>query len=152
MSKDRNISARVRALIEAPIREAGYLLWEVSFAKEGPDDTLFVMIDSDKGIDLDDCTRVTHLIDPILDEADPIPTSYYLEVSSAGAERRLQTAEQFEWMLGHEVLVLLYAPRDGKKELSGVLEAYSDGELTVGGVTLEKGSYSTVKTVDPSMQ
>lgn len=151
MSKG-NISALVRSLIEGPIQEAGYVLWEVSFAKEGPDDTLFVMIDSENGIDLDDCTKITHLIDPILDEADPIPTSYYLEVSSAGAERVLKTPEQFAQMIGREVAISLYSPIDGKKELCGTLAAYEDGTVTVDQTVLEKGKYATVRTVDRSMQ
>ncbi len=152
MSKEQNIAARVRALIEEPIREAGYLLWEVSFAKEGPDDTLFVMIDSPDGIDLDDCTKVTHLIDPILDEADPIPQSYYLEVSSAGSSRTLKTPEQFCLMQGKEVTASLYRAVDGAKEITGTLVSYEDGTLTIGETVLEKGSYSTVKTVDPTME
>ncbi|MBQ2253096.1 MAG: ribosome maturation factor RimP [Clostridia bacterium] len=152
MSKNQNIASRVRALIEEPIREAGYLLWDVDFAKEGPDDTLFVVIDRPEGIGLDDCAAVTHLIDPILDEADPIPTSYYLEVSSAGAERTLKTEEQFLQMLGKPVVASLYSPLDGKKEVEGTLVAYEEGTVTVGDVVLEKGRYSAVRTVDPSMQ
>ena len=151
MSKNQNVASRVRALIEGPITEAGYLLWDVDFAKEGPDDTLFVVIDHEKGIDLDDCTKVTHLIDPILDEADPIPTSYYLEVSSAGAERVLKTAAQFEAMHGREVVVSLYAPKDGAKEICGTLDAYTETAITVGGVVLEKGAYSRVCTVDTTV-
>ncbi|MBQ2253175.1 MAG: ribosome maturation factor RimP [Clostridia bacterium] len=148
MSKDKNVASRVRSLIEGPITEAGYLLWDVEFAKEGPDDTLFVIIDKAGGIDLDDCTAVTHLIDPILDEADPIPTSYYLEVSSAGAERVLKTAAHFEAMLGERVVASLYAPLDGAKEVEGTLDAYSETSVTVGGVVLEKGTYSVVRTLD----
>lgn len=152
MSKDKNIAAKVRALIEAPITDAGYFLWEVDFAKEGPDDTLFVLIDSPQGIGLDDCERITRLIDPILDEADPIPQSYYLEVSSAGAERVLKTPEQFERMIGNTVTASLYAPLDGQKEIAGELVSYDAGAIVIGSVKLEKGSYSTVKTVDSSMQ
>lgn len=151
MSKNQNIASRVRALIEKPVTAAGYLLWDVEFAKEGPDDTLFVVIDREGGIGLDDCAAVTHLIDPILDEADPIEQSYYLEVSSAGAERVLKTPQHFEAMLGNCVSVNLYAPKNGTKEVVGTLDSYLDGAIVVGGVALEKGTYSTVRTVDTTV-
>ncbi len=148
LSKALPIAQRVRALIEEPITQAGYLLWDVSFAKEGPDDTLFVLIDSPCGIGLSDCEKVTRLIDPILDEADPIEGSYYLEVSSTGSERVLKTPEHFAACMGQTVVASLYRPVDGQKELIGELKSYEDGVLTIGETALEKGAYSTVKTVD----
>ena len=152
MSKTGSVAEKVRALIAPSVTAAGYVLWDVEFAKEGPDDTLFVLIDSPAGIGLDDCEKVTRLIDPILDEADPIPQSYYLEVSSPGSERVLKREEHFLASIGKPVTVSLYAPRNGEKEIVGTLASYADGDLTVGGITLEKGSYSSVKTVDETMQ
>lgn len=148
MSKAQNIASLVRTLIEGPITEAGYSLWDVTFAKEGPDDTLFVLLDREGGIGLSDCERVTHLIDPILDEADPIPGSYYLEVSSAGTERELRTAEHFAKYLGRTVCALLYTPIDGSRTLCGTLTAYEDGRVTIGETTLDPRAYSAVRAAD----
>ena len=144
----QSLSARIRALIEPAITQAGYFLWDVEFRKEGGDDTLFVLIDRDEGIGIADCETVTRLIDPILDEADPIEQSYYLEVSSAGIERNLKTPEHFALSLGKTVHVSLYQPRNGKKELTGTLDASENGNITVGGVLLEKGAFAAVKTMD----
>lgn len=144
----QSLSARIRALIEPAITDAGYALWEVDFRKEGGDNTLFVLIDRAGGITLDDCEKVTRLIDPILDQADPIAESYFLEVSSAGIERSLKTPEQFALSIGKEVAVSLYQPKDGTKELIGTLNAYENGDLLIGDIRLTKGAYAAVKTLD----
>ncbi len=67
----------------------GLRLWDVRFEKEGPDWFLRVLIDRDEPMDTDTCAEVSHAIDPLLDEADPIDQSYYLEVGSPGMGRRL---------------------------------------------------------------
>ncbi len=121
---------KVAALIEDVIKERGLLLWDVKFVKEGASWYLRVIIDKDGGVDINDCTDVTHLIDPIIDEADPINVSYYLEVCSPGLERELSEEWHFEKYIGSPVKVKLIRPRDGKREFSGVLNAY-DGNVTV---------------------
>ena len=118
------IATLVEACVRAPIEEAGYLLWDVDFYKEGTDFNLLITIenpDRQKPIDLEDCEKVTHLINPILDEADPIEGSYYLEVSSAGLERPLERAEHFEFYRMSPVNLRLYAPVDGTKSVTGIL-------------------------------
>ena len=76
-----------------------------------------------------------------MDEADPIQGSYTFEVSSAGADRALKKPGHFAQFLGSEVEVKLYRPRDGRKELVGVLKGYEDGA-----VTLEADGEETVLT------
>lgn len=128
------IAATVEELIREPVQGAGYLLWDVDYYKEGADYNLLVTIenpDREKPIDLDDCEKVSRLLSPILDEADPIQDMYYLEVSSAGLERQLCRPEHFEFYLGRPVSVRLYAPVNGVKSLAGTLLAYGDDALTL---------------------
>ncbi|MBQ3076103.1 MAG: ribosome maturation factor RimP [Clostridia bacterium] len=127
------IAALVEELIREPVREAGYLLWDVDYYKEGADYNLLVTIenpDREKPIDLDDCEKVSRLLSPMLDEADPIQDMYYLEVSSAGLERTLTRPEHFDFYLGRPVSVRLYAPLNGAKSLAGILLAYGDDTFT----------------------
>ena len=71
-------------------------------------------------------------MDPILDEKDPIPTSYTFEVCSAGLERSLKRPSDFARFMGSDVLVRLYRPKDGTKEFPGVLRGYGeDGSITI---------------------
>ena len=91
-------------------------------------------IDSDDGVDIDDCEAVHRAIDPVLDEADPIPVQYYLEVSSPGVERELRTCAHFEYAVGREIDLKVFTAIDGSKQLTGVLNSFDpDGKtLTVG--------------------
>lgn len=72
----------VKDLINDIIVSNGYRLEDVLYAKEGSTWFLRVIIDKDGIINVDDCSRVTNLINPILDEADPIEDSYILDVCS----------------------------------------------------------------------
>ncbi len=109
-SGKRNIAATVKALIAPVVEQMVFLLWDVSYMKEGASWNLVVTIDSPDGITITDCEHVTHAINPILDKADPIPDSYYLEVSSPGLERVLKSDEQFAAMVGSNVEVSLFVP------------------------------------------
>ena len=117
---------RVYSLIEETVKAQGVELWDVRFLKEGANWYLRVFIDKPEGISIDDCTNVSHAIDPIIDEADPIDKSYYLEVCSPGIQRELTRAWHFEAMIGKEIKIKLYKALDGKKEFSGILKSYDE--------------------------
>ncbi|MBR4122962.1 MAG: ribosome maturation factor RimP, partial [Clostridia bacterium] len=111
-----NVADRVYTLIKEAVEEQGVMLWDVRFLKEGASWYLRVFIDSESGITIDDCTNVSHAIDPIIDEADPIDKAYYLEVCSPGIERELTRPFHFESVIGQRVKVKLYKAIDSKKE------------------------------------
>jgi len=135
--RPKNIAERVRDLLFPVVLEAECYLWDVEYVKEGAEMILRVVIDSNEGITLDDCERVTRAIDPVLDEADPIESSYRLEVTSPGVERPLTRPDHFEACIGDEIEVRLYAPVNGSKTLRGILTAAAEKEFTV---TLPDGS------------
>ena len=115
-----------------PIIEAnGCTLWDVEYVREGAERYLRVYIDKDGGIEIDDCEKIHRALDPVLDEKDPISESYHFEVCSAGLERALKRPADFEKFMGSAVLVKLYRPRNGMKEIPAVLTGYEDGRITV---------------------
>lgn len=116
-----NAAERVYALIEETVKAQGVTLWDVRFVKEGASWYLRVFIDKEDGITIDDCTNVSHAIDPVIDQADPIDKSYYLEVCSCGVERELVKPWHFAAVLGQKIKVKLYKAIDGVKEFSGEL-------------------------------
>ena len=124
-----NTAEKVFELIRTTVEAEGVSLWDVRFLKEGASWYLRVFIDKNEGVSIDDCTNVSHAIDPIIDEADPIDVPYYLEVCSPGIERELTRPQHFEQMLGERVKIRLYKAVDGKKEFIGVLK--SAGEKIV---------------------
>lgn len=76
------ITKKVRSLIEPIVIENGYRIDEVLYEKEGSLYFLRVIIDKDGIINIDDCVIVSKLINPILDEEDPIDDNYILDVCS----------------------------------------------------------------------
>lgn len=133
-----NAAEKVFSLIEDIVKEQGVQLWDVRFVKEGASWYLRVFIDKDGGVSIDDCSNVSRAIDPVIDEADPIDVSYYLEVCSPGLERELTRPEHFEKMLGRKIRVGLYKAVDGVKEFTGELKAFNGGAvIEAGGVVHE---------------
>ena len=139
------ITEKVEALAKPVVEEEGCELWAVEYVREAGSWYLRVLIDKDGGVGIDDCERISRRLDPILDEADPIPDSYVFEVGSAGAERELKRPSDFERYIGSEIEVKLYQPYQGKKSYVGTLEAYVGGDVTVSSVLLKKEQIAQVK-------
>ena len=114
------------------VERAGLELWDVEYVTEGGQRYLRVYLDSPNGVDLDQCEAVSRAMDPILDEADPVPDSYIFEVSSAGCERALKRPGDFERFTGSLVEVRLYSAVDGAKQWIGKLTGYDDGDVIIG--------------------
>ena len=128
MSKIESI---VTKLAQPVIEAQGLELWDVEYVTEGGQRYLRVFLDSPNGVDIDQCEAVSRALDPILDEADPIPDSYVFEVGSAGAERELKRPGDFERFMGSEVEVRLYQPVNGSKTFVGELTGYDKGNVSV---------------------
>jgi len=123
----------------------GMELWDVEYVTEAGQKHLRVYIDGPEGVSIDDCEAISRILDPMLDETDPIADSYIFEVSSAGAERQLKRPSDFERFMGKKVEVKLYQVVDGSKLWIGALEGYSDGAVTVDGHTFSKGQVASVR-------
>ncbi|MGI6168560.1 MAG: ribosome maturation factor RimP [Christensenellales bacterium] len=118
------VTDAISALIQQPVEQLGYSLVDIEFKKESIGWVLTVYIDHEHGIGLEDCEKVSALIDPIIDENDPINQRYYLSVSSPGLDRPLKTEADFQRKIGSKVIVKLYAPLQGKREIAGVLSSF----------------------------
>ena len=143
------VTDQVTLFAKPVVEELGYELWDVEYVREGSERYLRIYIDKEGGIDIDDCERVHRALDPVLDEKDPIKESYHFEVSSAGLERPLKRPSDFERFMGSAVLVKLYRPRNGLKEIPGILRGYEDGKVTVEAgkevITFEKSAVALVR-------
>ena len=128
MSKITDI---VTQLADPAARELGLELWDVEYVREAGQWFLRIYVDKDGGVNISDCEALSKALDPLLDEADPIPDSYVFEVSSAGAERELKRPGDFEKFLGSPVEVRLYKPVNGSKTCLGTLKGYNDGAVCV---------------------
>ena len=125
------ITDQVWQFAEPIVKANGCSLWDVEYVREGGEWYLRLYLDKDGGVDINDCEAVSRAVDPVLDEKDPIPESYHFEVCSAGLERPLKRPSDFEQFMGHQVLVKLYQPKKGRKELHGTLTGYDNGRVTL---------------------
>jgi len=131
------------------VESCGCSLWDVEYVREGSEYFLRLYLDKEGCVDINDCEAVSRAMDPILDEADPISTSYHFEVCSAGLERTLKRPSDFARFMGSPITVKLYRPRNGLKEIPCVLSGYDDGKLTVTAgketITFEKSEVALVR-------
>ena len=123
MKAKKNVAGIVWDLVSPVADELGYMIWDVEYVKEGATMILRITIDIDNevGITIDDCEKMHLAIDPLLDEEDPIPDAYHLEVSSPGIERELKTEAHIAACCGWDVEAKLFTPINGSRTLRGVL-------------------------------
>lgn len=121
----------VTALAQPQCEALGYDLVDVEYVKEGESFVLRLMIDKEEGVTIDDCERVSRQVEPLLDASDPIPGSYYLQVSSPGLDRPLKREADFERFRGSLVAIRTYGPIEGRRSFRGVLKGLRDGEVVL---------------------
>ncbi|MBQ7794806.1 MAG: ribosome maturation factor RimP [Clostridia bacterium] len=108
-------------------RKQGVFLVHAEYKKEDGDYYLRLYIDKEGGVGIDDCEVFSRAFSDKMDEIDPIKEAYILEVSSPGADRKLTTEREFKHYIGREVEAKLYAAKNGKKEISGILSGFENG-------------------------
>lgn len=145
-----NIEEKVESIILKPIEKLGYDLYDVEYVKEGKDYFLRIYIQAEKGIDLNDCEKVSNEITEILDKEDPIKEQYFLEVSSTGVEKNLRKERHLEENINNEVQIKLFKPIDGQKQYKGILKSFDNNYLilqTDKELKLDRKNISQIKTV-----
>lgn len=146
-----SIEEKVTKLVEPIIENLGYELYDVEYAKEGKNYFLRIFIDNEKGIDLNDCEKVSNEINEILDKADYIKEQYYLEVSSPGIERKLRKDKHLEQNISKNVEIKLFKKdNNGKKEYTGKLKTFNQEEIIIETdkeITIERKNIAQIKTI-----
>lgn|SRR5690606_10378177 len=127
----RDVLAVVTPMAEEAAAGLGLEVVDVEYRREGGGWVLRVFIDKPGGVTLDDCQAVSHALGQRLDEADPIPNRYSLEVSSPGIERPLKRPADFERFAGRRVQIRTFAPLDGRRNFKGELVGLVEGAVVV---------------------
>ena len=120
--------SRLIAALEPIVEQAGAELVDLEVAGSHGRPVVRAYVDTEEGITLDECARLSRLLEAELERTGAVPERYVLEVSSPGIERPLTRRSHFERFVGHEVDVRLYAKRAGRKRYVGTLEVVEDGE------------------------
>lgn len=145
--------ALVRALAEPLVARCGVELVDVQVRGSGPRRLVRVVVDRRGGIDLDACQRLSRELSAALDDADPFPDRYALEVTSPGTNRPLGDRRAFERVAGREVLVHWAQGEDRLTQLRGrVLAADDDAVvLAVGGEQVVRVPYEEIRKATQSL-
>jgi len=124
--------AEITKLLEPSLAHMGYSIYAIEQSGQSGR-TLRIAIDKPEGfISLDDCERVSQVAGPLLDQANLIPQSYTLEVSSPGAERQLRDRAEYERFLGHRVNIR-YRVGEFEVVLEGMLTSVDEDGISVTG-------------------
>ena len=130
MSKVK-IESLVEEMLQPVLSSQNCELVDVEYVKEGSNWYLRVYIDKAGGVTIDDCQAVSEQLSDLLDEKDPIPHSYFLEVSSPGIDRVLKKDSDFERFKGSKVDVSLYKSKNGRKKYTGELIGWDNDHLLI---------------------
>ena len=131
----------VEALVTPVLEQLGMRLWDVRFEKEGPDWFMRIYIDRDEPLDLNACEEATRAINPVIDAADPIDQSYFMEVGSPGLGRKLTRDVHFEAMRGRRVAAHLI------RATAGILQGKDGARVTL---LLDDGSETVIEEKEAS--
>lgn len=122
------------SMCEKIVSELGYVLVDMEYKKQPQGMVLELFIDSEKGITLDDCEKVSKALDDPLDEINPTcDESYSLNISSLGLDRPLTTEYQFNKYKNKVIELKFYEPLKpyNKKSMEALLHSWDAETVTV---------------------
>lgn len=125
------LEEKIAQLVHPTVESLGFELWGCEYVPAGKHSTLRLFIESETGVTVDDCGRVSRQISALMDVEDPIASAYMLEVSSPGMDRLLFTPDQFKTYEGQIVQVRTSSPVMGRKRFKGEMSQVHDKSIVV---------------------
>lgn len=122
---------KIEDLVTPFLDKEGIELVDVEWAQEPAGRFLRFFIDTEEGVSLDTCAKVSEALSRVLDQADIVSESYVLEVSSPGIERPLKKPKHFTRFVDSEIYVKIFKPIDGRKEFKGILKSVSERGIVI---------------------
>ena len=131
MSKRETYVEKATALLEPIVKNLNLEIYDVEFVNEAGEWYLRAYIDKEGGVTIDDCEAVSRAWSDELDKDEFIEEAYYLEVSSPGLGRALKKDSHLQKSIGESVDVKTFKPIDKQKEFTGILQGFTDKEITL---------------------
>lgn len=94
---------KILELLTKPVADEGFDIVELKLSRFKQSSRLQFFVDSENGVKLDDCVRLTRMMEPLIDAEELFKYDYVVEVSSPGLDRPLQTARDFRRRIGETV-------------------------------------------------
>ncbi len=130
MMFEKDVIEKVKELLEPILEERGLQLVDIELTK-GANPTLRIFIYNPEGTSIEDCEWVSRRIGALLDVEDLIPSSYVLEVSSPGLERKLKHKEEFNIFKGRNIKIITKCPIDERNVFKGKLEGIEKDKVKI---------------------
>ena len=118
----KSFKNQIFKIAQVSAEELGYEIVDIEYQKGNKHDLLSIFIFKKEGIDLDDCTKMSHNIEKNLDNLEILTRPYYLEISSPGLDRPIKTKDDYRRNLENEVEVKLYV---------GILKDYNEHNVII---------------------
>ena len=134
--KNDALVTQIYEMVKPIADELNYEIYHVEYVKENGEYYLRIYIEKEGGITLSDCEALSRRVSDLMDEKDPIPEAYFLEVSSPGLNRTLFTEAHYKRFVGREVMVKLTKAIEGKKSIKGILKEVNEENVIVEADTL----------------
>lgn len=99
--------------------------------REGRTQVLSLVVDREGGMDTDSCARISRFIINRIEALDPPIEDYRVEVSSAGLERPLLTAEHYRRFRGRPAKVITSLHIGNRVEFNGPIDVVTDEAVTI---------------------
>ncbi|MBT4839076.1 MAG: ribosome maturation factor RimP [Methylococcales bacterium] len=124
------IEDKITEILQPVVCSLGYELVGIEFIS-AKSSILRIFIDSEKGINVDDCQKVSNQVSATLDVEDPIPYEYILEVSSPGINRPIFSLNDYSKFIDQQVRIKLYDKKNGKKNFKGIIKEVLEDNVLV---------------------
>ncbi|MDU2122117.1 MAG: ribosome maturation factor RimP [Clostridium celatum] len=134
--KNDALVTQIYEMVKPISDELNYEIYHIEYVKENGEYYLRIYIEKEGGITLSDCEALSRRVSDLMDEKDPIPEAYFLEVSSPGLNRTLFTEAHYKRFVGREVMVKLTKAIDGNKSIKGILKEVNEENIIVEADTL----------------
>ncbi len=119
---------KIEEYLKTLLPSLGLELFDIQFRQEDRGWVLRIYIDSEEGVGIDSCTKVSREISSYLEVEDIIDHAYHLEISSPGLERPIRNASEFKRYIGKDAKVKLHHPVENQKVFVGSIERVSEEE------------------------
>jgi ribosome maturation factor RimP len=123
---------KVRGIVDRVAQSSGLEVVDVELHGGGKARMLRIFIDKPGGVTHEDCANFSREVGTIFDVEDAVPgSSYLLEVSSPGLDRKLSKPEDYQRFTGSRVKLMTRDPVNGNRHFEGRLKEFHDGRLSL---------------------
>lgn len=116
----------LQEMLSPVVSHLGYELLGIEQLPQGKHSLVRLYIDTETGITIEDCEKVSREVSAVLDVEDPISGNYSLEVSSPGLDRPLFSLDHYRKFIGKESKIRLHSPVNGKRRIKGIIQNVVD--------------------------